>query len=123
MKKLQVYIRMNIEEFRTYCLLKKGVEESLPFSPNTLVFKVGNKMFSLTDLDSFNFINLKCEPERCIELREQYNGIKPGYHMSKKHWNSVYLNADVSDKLLLELIDHSYNLVVESLTKKVREAM
>ncbi len=117
------FIKMNIEEFRIYCLNKKGVEESLPFSPTTLVFKVGNKMFTLTDLDSFNFINLKCDPERSVQLREEFNGIKPGYHMSKKHWNSVYLNTDISDEKILELIDHSYELVVKSLTKKVRETL
>ncbi len=118
---LPAYIKMNIEEFRTYCLNKKGAEESLPFSPTILVFKVGNKMFSLTDVDAFEFINLKCDPNRAVSLREEYTGVKPGYHMSKKHWNSVYLNSDISDSLLKELIDESYNLVVQSLTKKVRE--
>ena len=114
---------MNIEEFRTYCMNKKGVEESLPFSPTTLVFKVGNKMFSLTDLDSFEFINLKCDPDRAIILREEYTGVKSGYHMNKKHWNSIYLNSDISDSLLKELIDESYDLIVQSLTKKVRESL
>ena len=102
---------------------KKGAEESLPFSPTTLVFKVGNKMFSLTDIDNYRFINLKCDPEHSIKLREEFTGVKPAYHMSKKHWNSVYLDTDVSDVLLLELINQSYNLVVQSLTKKVREAL
>ena len=85
---------MNIEEIREYCLSKKGAEESLPFSPSVLVFKVGNKMFALTDLANFEFVNLKCEPERAIDLRETFEGIKPAYHMSKKHWNSVYAYAD-----------------------------
>tara|TARA_R110002072_G_scaffold226960_1_gene383830 strand:+ start:11896 stop:12240 length:345 start_codon:yes stop_codon:yes gene_type:complete len=114
---------MNIEEIREYCLSKKGAEESLPFSPSVLVFKVGNKMFALTDLANFEFVNLKCEPERAIDLRETFEGIKPAYHMSKKHWNSVYAYADISDELFMELIDHSYNLVVKSLTKKIRESL
>ena len=114
---------MNIEEFRSYCLNKKGVEESLPFSPTSLVFKVGNKMFALTDLDKFIFVNLKCDPERSIEYREQFDGIQPGWHMSKKHWNSVSTSEDVSDDFMKELIDHSYDLVVSSLTKKVRESL
>ena len=114
---------MNIEELRTYCLSKKGVAESLPFSETVLVFKVQNKMFALTDMDSFNYVNLKCEPEKCIDLRETYDGVKPGYHMSKKHWNSVYVNSDVEDKMVFELIDESYDLVVKSLTKKLREEL
>jgi len=111
---------MNIEEYRDYCISKKGVTESFPFDKDTLVFKVMGKMFALTGVDSFEFINLKCNPEKAIELRESYNGIKPGYHMSKKHWNSVYLNTDVPDKLIYELIDDSYQLIVKSLTKKLQ---
>lgn len=111
---------MNIEEYRNYCISKKGVTESFPFDKDTLVFKVMGKMFALTGVDSFEFINLKCNPEKAIELRESYNGIKPGYHMSKKHWNSVYLNTDVSDKQVYELIDASYQLIVKSLTKKLQ---
>ena len=111
---------MNIEDYRDYCLTKKGVTESFPFDKDTLVFKVMGKMFALTGIDSFEFINLKCNPEKAIELRESYNGIKPGYHMSKKHWNSVYLNTDVSDKLIYDLIDDSYQLIVKSLTKKLQ---
>ena len=114
---------MNIEDLRTYCLNKKGVAESLPFSETALVFKVQNKMFALTDLDKFEFVNLKCDPERAIELREEFNGVKPGYHMNKKHWNSVYINTDVEDKLLLQMLDSSYDLVVKSLTKKLREEL
>lgn len=111
---------MNIEDFRNYCLKYKGVTESFPFDESTLVFKVKNKMFALADVDEFNFINLKCDPERSIELREQYSGIKPGYHMNKKLWNSVYVNEDVDDQLIFELTDHSYNLIVKSLTKKLQ---
>ena len=114
---------MDIEYYRTYCLNKKGVAESLPFSDTTLVFKVQNKMFALTNLEVFDYINLKCNPEKCIELRETFEGVKPGYHMNKKHWNSVYLNMDVDDQLLLDLIDESYRLVVKSLTKKLREEL
>ncbi len=111
---------MNIEEYRDYCTAKKAVTESFPFDKNTLVFKVANKMFALTGVDTFNYINLKCDPERAVELRETCNGVRPGYHMNKKLWNSVYLEEDVPDALVYELIDHSYDLIVASLTKKVR---
>lgn len=111
---------MNIEEYRDYCIDKKGVTEGFPFDKSTLVFKVMGKMFALADVDNFNFINLKCDPEKAIELRESYNGIKPGYHMSKSHWNSVYVNTDVSDQLIFQLIDISYELIVSSLTKKLQ---
>ena len=114
---------MNIEDYRTYCLNKPGVTESFPFDEKTLVFKVGNKMFALTDVDNFSFVNLKCDPERAIELRETFNGVKPGYHMNKSLWNSVYTENDVPDKLLLDLIDHSYELIVASLPKKVRDGL
>lgn len=111
---------MNIEEFRDYCISKKGVTEGFPFDKKTLVFKVMGKMFALADIESFAFINLKCDPEQAADLREQYNAIQPGYHMSKKHWNSVYVNQDVPDKMVLQLIDDSYNLIVSSLSKKLQ---
>ena len=111
---------MNIEEFRDYCITKKGVTESFPFDESTLVFKVMGKMFALAGVDNFDFINLKCDPELAIELRETYNAIKPGYHMSKKHWNSIYVNQDVSDKLIYQFVDDSYNLIVKSLPKKTQ---
>jgi len=114
---------MNIEEYRDYCLAKKGVTEGFPFDETTLVFKVMNKMFALTGIEDFEFINLKCNPEKAIELREELNGILPGYHMSKKHWNSVYLNKDVSDKLIYQCIDESYDLIVSSLTKKLQKEL
>lgn len=114
---------MNIEELRDYCIQKKGVTEDFPFDKITLVFKVMGKMFALVDVENFDFINLKSDPEKAVELREKYEGIKPGYHMSKVHWNSVYVNTDVSDKLVLELIDESYKLVVSSLTKKLKEEL
>ena len=112
---------MNIEEFRDYCISLNGVEETFPFDDKTLVFKVGGKMFALLDIDNFTFANLKCDPVKSIELREQFKGIKPGYHMSKKHWNSVYRDSDVTDNLFKELIFHSYDLVFQSLTKKIKE--
>ncbi len=115
---------MNIEEFRDYCLRKKGVEETFPFDEVTLVFKVMGKMFALIGLDSDHFsVNLKCDPERAIELRESHPEIQPGWHMSKKHWNTVSFEGALDDDFLLELIDHSYDLVVAKLPKKVREAL
>ena len=111
---------MNIEEYREYCLRKRSTTEGFPFDSNTLVFKIGGKMFALTNLDHFQFVNLKCNPERSIDLRETYNGIEPAWHMSKKHWNSVSIHSDVPEQLILDLIDQSYDLVVRTLTKKVR---
>jgi len=108
---------MNIEEFRDYCLAKPGVTEEMPFGPDTLVFKVGGKVFALTDINTFSSINLKCDPERAIALRDQFESIKPGYHMNKKHWNTVVLDSQISNNLLLELIDHSYHLVYSGLKK------
>ncbi len=114
---------MNIESLREYCLSKKEVTDGTPFGPDVLVFKVCNKMFALCDIQSFESINLKCEPEYAVELRERYQGITPGYHMNKLHWNTVMLDGSVPWKLVMELIDHSYELVVSSLPKKVREGM
>ena|SRR5690606_24510890 len=116
---------MDIQQLYEFCLAKKGVTEHFPFDEDTLVFKVGGKMFCLTSLQEWEkgnpSLNLKCNPERALGLREQYEAIKPGYHMSKIHWNSVYLNSDVSNKLVVELINHSYDLVFSSLTKKLQE--
>lgn len=106
---------MNIEFFRNYCLQKKGVTEEFPFDENTLVYKVMGKMFALTDLNQFESINLKCDPELAIQLRESFDAVKPGYHMNKKHWNTITLDGSVSDKLVKEWIDHSYQLVAASL--------
>lgn len=113
---------MNIEQFRNYCLSKKGVEETFPFGEDTLVFKVMGKMFALTGLETYPAsANLKCDPERAIELREEFDGlIRPGFHMSKVHWNTVELERNIPHELLTELIDHSYALVVNSLTKKLQ---
>ena len=112
---------MNIEEFRQYCLSKKGVTEDLPFGPDTLVFKVMEKMFALSGLERIPAqVNLNCDPERAIELREEYDGdIIPGYHMSKTHWNTVMLEG-LPPKLIMELTDDSYDLVVAKFTKKLR---
>lgn len=115
---------MNIEEFRDYCLNKKGVEETFPFDEVTLVFKVMGKMFALTGLDSEVFeVNLKCDPDRALELRESYPEIRPGWHMSKKHWNTVLFEEGLDDDFLMELIDHSYDMVVKGLTKKLKEEL
>ena len=114
---------MNIEEYRNYCISKKGVTESFPFDETTLVFKVMNKMFALAGIEEFTFINLKCDAEKAIELREEYDGVTPGYHMSKKHWNSISTNGDISDKLIYQWIDDSYSLIVSSLTKKLQQEL
>lgn len=114
---------MNIEDYRIHCISKKGVTEGFPFDQKTLVFKVAGKMFALTDVDNFTSINLKCDPELALELREQFEGIKPGYHMNKKHWNSVFVNQDVPHSKIYDLIDLSYSLVVKTLTKKQKEEL
>ncbi len=114
---------MNIEEFRDYCVTKPGVTEEFPFDETTLVFKVMGKMFALTGIETFEFINLKCDPEIAINLREKFHGVKPGFHMNKKLWNSVYLNEDVTDEKIYEWIDHSYELITESLIKKLKEEL
>lgn len=108
---------MNIEAFREYCLNKKGVTEEFPFDETTLVFKVMGKMFALTDLEGEFSINLKCEPDKVIELREKYSAVQPGYHMNKNHWNTVYDDGSVTDKLIYNWIDDSYNLVIDKLPK------
>lgn len=111
---------MNIEAFRSYCLGKKGVTEDFPFDENTLVFKVMGKMFALTDLENFESVNLKCDPEKAVQLREEFPAVLPGYHMSKKHWNTVLMDGSIPDKLIKTWIDDSYNLVVVSLSKPLQ---
>ena len=113
---------MNIEEFRNYCLSKKGVTESFPFDEQTLVFKVMNKMFAVSGLEHIPArANLKCDPDWAMELREEYDGlILPGWHMNKRLWNTVELEMNIPHDLLKELIDHSYDLVVSGLTKKLQ---
>lgn len=109
---------MNIEAYRKYCLSKKGVTEEFPFGEQTLVFKVMGKMFALTDVEAFESVNLKVEPEMGIELREKYSSVLPGYHMNKKHWITVMMDGSIGDKLISQWIDNSYNLVSASLPKK-----
>lgn len=106
------------------CLSFPGVEETFPFGEDTLVFKVAGKMFALTSLaqDLFS-INLKCDPDKATELREQYDGIKPGYHMNKKHWNTVVIDGEIPQSLLIEMIKESYELVVASLPVKVQQSL
>jgi predicted DNA-binding protein (MmcQ/YjbR family) len=115
---------MNIQHLYEFCLSKKGVTEHFPFDEDTLVFKVGGKMFALTSLSNWEketpTINLKCDPNVAIELRDKFDGISPGFHMSKVHWNTVKINEDVLDKKVLHLINHSYELVFSSLTKKIK---
>jgi len=103
---------MNIEELREYCLSKKDAEETLPFGPDTLVYKVKSKVFLLTGLDEIEFrFNVKCDPDKAIELREEFPCVLPGWHMNKKHWNTIVVDGSVSNKQLKEWIDHSYDLV------------
>ena len=114
---------MLIDEFRDYCLSKKWTDEKTPFGPDVLVLRVGEKMFALCGFDSQPFrANLKCDPEWAIELREQYAQVTPGYHMSKVHWNTVVLE-ELDQKLCKQLIDHSYDLIVNSLPKKLLRAL
>lgn len=111
---------MDIEAIRAYCLTKKGTEEGFPFDDTTLVIKVGGKIFILISLEGDPSMNLKCDPDRAIDLRETNPAIVPGYHMNKKHWNTVMLDGSLSKKLILEMIDHSYDLVLKSLPAKQR---
>lgn len=115
---------MNIQQYFDYCLSKKGVTEHFPFDEDTLVFKVGGKMFALSSLKEWESghpsVNLKCDPEKAEQLRADYDAVKPGYHMSKIHWNTVAFGSDAPDKMICGLIDDSYELVVKSLTKKAR---
>lgn len=104
---------MNIEELREYCLSLPGVSEHFPFDETTLVFKVNGKMFALTDLEGPLSVNLKCDPELAVELRERYPSVKPGYHMNKIHWNTVEIDGTVGDATLIEWIGMSYNLVLK----------
>lgn len=113
---------MNLEELRNYCVIKKGVEESFPFGGETLVFKVMNKLFLVTGIDSKPIqFNVKCNPEKAIELRETYSCVLPGYHMNKKHWNTIVCDESVSNKQLQKWIDDSYDLIVANLVKNDKE--
>jgi predicted DNA-binding protein (MmcQ/YjbR family) len=112
---------LNLEELREHCLFKAGVTEGLPFGEDTLVFKVGEKMFLLTSISLGNQFNVKCDPELAIELRERHPEVTPGYHMNKKLWNTVKMDGNLTDRQLIEMIDHSYNLVLAGLPKKLQE--
>lgn len=114
---------MNIESFRDYCLSKKGVTEEFPFDQNALVYKVLGKMFCLTDINTFKSVNLKCDPEKAIELREEFDYVRPGFHMNKKHWNTIDMVWDLDDSLFKSWIDHSYDLVSENLTLAQKEEL
>lgn len=115
---------MNVETLRNYVLQKAHVTEETPFGPDNLVYKIGGKMFMLISLNDQPLrFNVKCNPERALQLRESHSWILPGYHMNKKHWNTVIADIDADQHLLLELIDHSYNLVYESLPAKIRKAL
>jgi predicted DNA-binding protein (MmcQ/YjbR family) len=115
---------MDIEQLRSYCLAKPGVEETLPFGPDVLVFKVMGKLFLLCPLDTEGLqFNVKCDPDLAVELREQYSCVLPGYHMNKKHWNTVMVDGSIPVKKLKEWVDHSYTLVANSLPAKLKQAL
>lgn len=115
---------MDLDGLIEYCRSKGGETDDLPFDESTLVFRVGGKMFALTSLDEMEpRVNLKCDPDLAEALREEYDSVIPGYHMNKRHWNTVRLNGDVGDDKLKKMIDHSYDLVFRSLTKTVREGI
>ena len=108
---------MNIETIHKYCLSKPGVIETFPFDKETLVFKIIDKIFLLIGLNNADRMNVKCDPEKAISLREEYEEVQPGYHMNKMHWNTVFISGRLTDKQLIEMIDHSYDLVFKSLPK------
>lgn len=111
-------LRVDLESFREHCLSKIGVTEGAPFGETVLVFKVGGKMFALASLDEIPArVNLKCDPDLALELRDRYEQVRPGYHMNKKHWNTVEIESGVPDFELRQMIDHSYDLVVKALPK------
>ncbi len=115
---------MDIESFREYCLSLPDVTEWMPFGPDVEVFKVSGKIFTITPLDTGDFrFNVKCDPALALELREQYEGVLPGYHMNKQHWNTIIPDTEIPDRLLKEWVRHSYDLIVDSLPKKKREAL
>jgi len=113
---------MDLESFREYCLSKPGATEDMPFGEDVLVFRVGGKMFALAPLDEVPATaNLKCDPDLALELRDRYEQVRPGYHMNKKHWNTVEIDNGISDADLRKMIDHSYDLVIRTLPKVRRE--
>ena len=114
---------MNIEDFRDYCLQKKGALEDFPFGDNVLVMKVMGKIFGMANLDGPLTLNLKCDPEKSVELREQFPCIRSGYHMDKKHWNTIDIDGSVPDRTLKDWIDHSYDMVVAKFPRKLKEEL
>jgi predicted DNA-binding protein (MmcQ/YjbR family) len=114
---------IHVDEIREYCLLKPGATEDLPFDEVTLVVRVMGKIFALIPLDTPDRINLKCDPERAISLREHYQAVKPGFHMNKKHWNTVFLFQDAAPELIMAMIDHSYELIANALTRKAKDEL
>jgi predicted DNA-binding protein (MmcQ/YjbR family) len=115
---------MDLEKFREYCLAKRAVTEGTPFGETVLVFKVSGKIFALASLDEIPAkANLKCDPDLALELRDRYEQVQPGYHMNKKHWNTVEIESGIPDTELRKMVDHSYELVVKSLPKKTREKL
>jgi len=114
---------LNLEELRDYCLQKPGTTEGLPFGEDTLVFKVGEKLFLLTSISQGNQFNVKCDPELAVELREGYDEVKPGYHMNKKLWNTVMMDGLLTRQQLCDMIDHSYEQVFKGLPKKLQEEL
>lgn len=113
---------MNVEYFRDFCLSLPHVTEHFPFDDVILVFKVANsKLFALLPLDDGDRANVKCDPEKAIELREQFSAVKPGFHMNKKHWNTIFFHEDADDQLILEWVKHSYNLVYQSLPRRIKK--
>ena len=111
---------MDIETYRNYCLQKKGVTEEFPFDQITLVYKVMGKIFALADIEIFESINLKCKPETALQIREMYEGVTPGYHMNKRHWNTVSTDGSIPDQTIYQWIDASYELVIDKLSKRDR---
>lgn len=115
---------MNIEELRDHCLSKKGTEESFPFDEQTLVFKVMGKIFLLTDIESKPLqFNAKCDPDTAIALREKFNCVKPGYHMNKKHWNTITCDGSVTERMIKDWVDHSYDMVVKAFPAKLKKEL
>lgn len=114
---------MNFDQFRNYCLALPSTSEDFPFDEQTLVFRVEGKIFALCDVENFSSINLKCEPELAIQLREEHEQVQPGFHMNKKHWNTIYIHQGLSDKKVFEWILHSYYCVVKTLSKKMQKEL
>ncbi|MGB3617203.1 MAG: MmcQ/YjbR family DNA-binding protein [Catalinimonas sp.] len=109
---------MYTDDLRRFCLALPGTTESMPFGQDTLVFKVGGKMYALVDVETCASVNVKCEPERAVELRDRFEAVRPGYHMNKRHWNTIAFGADLSDREVLHWVRHSYDLIVSSLPKR-----